>query len=77
MPNHILRNCHIMVYLPIMDLKLQPHKIRQYGSGAGHCLDGRDLLAGGGADDWESVRYQASQRRFRAGKKGANLAENE
>jgi hypothetical protein len=51
MPYHILRDGHIMINLPIVDLELQPYEVGQDGRGARLCLDGRRLLSGSGADD--------------------------
>lgn len=55
MPHHSLRNRHIMIHLPIMHLKNQPHKIWQYGSAAGLGFYWGGLLAWLWADDGESV----------------------
>ncbi len=53
MPDHVLRDQDIDVILPIVDLKLMPHKIREDGGSARHCSDGRRFLARLGARDWE------------------------
>lgn len=55
MPNHILRDRHVMIDLPIMHLEFQAHKIRQDGCGAGLGFDGGCALAWWRSDDGEAV----------------------
>lgn len=46
MPDHILRNGHIMIHLPVVDLELQPHKVREDRRRSSLGSDGRLFLAG-------------------------------
>ncbi len=55
MPHHILCNRHIMVDLPVVNLKFQAYEIRQDGGGASLCFDWGDLFASFRADDGEAV----------------------
>ena len=54
MPHHILRNRHIVVYLPIMHLKLEPDEIWQDGGAARLRFDRDCTLARFGGNDWEA-----------------------
>lgn len=45
MTHHVLRDNHIMIHLPIMDLELEPDEIRQDGCRTRLRLDRNNLLA--------------------------------
>lgn len=53
MPHHVLCDRYIVIYLPVVYLKLQAHKIRQDGSRACLSLDRNDALAGLWPNDWK------------------------
>ena len=54
MPHHLLRDRHIVVYLPVVHLELEPDEVRQDGRAARLRLDGGRALAWFGADDGEA-----------------------
>lgn len=55
MPDHILRYGHIVVNLPIMDLKLESDEVGEDSCGACLGLDRNNLLSWDWANDWKTV----------------------
>lgn len=55
MPHHLLRDCHIIINLPIMHLELEPDEIGQDRRAPRLRFDGRGPLAWFGAHDGEPV----------------------
>ncbi len=51
MPHHLLRDRHIVVYLPVVYLKFEPDEIGQNGGAACLRFDWGCSLAGFGGDD--------------------------
>lgn len=60
MSDHGLCNCHIVVDLSVVDLKLQADEVGQDCGTAGHGLDRRCALAGFGPHDWEAAEKNGS-----------------
>lgn len=55
MPDHVLGDVDVDVGLAVVDLEAQADEAGEHGGGAGLCADRLDGLAGGGADDGETV----------------------
>ena len=55
MPNHLLRDRHIIVNLPIVHLELEPDEVGQDRRAAGLRFDGARTLAGFRGDDGEAA----------------------
>jgi hypothetical protein len=55
MSNHILCDRYIVVYLPIVYLKLEAHKIWKYRRRSRLGLDRRNPLTRFGPHDWEAI----------------------
>lgn len=58
MPHHLLRDRHVIVYLPIVHLELEPDEVGQDGRAARLRFDGGCALAWFGADDGEAVSWR-------------------
>ena len=54
MPYHLLRDCNIIVYLPVVHLELEPDKIGQDRGAARLRFDWGCTLARFGGDYWEA-----------------------
>jgi hypothetical protein len=55
MSNHILSDRYIVVYLPIVYLKLEAHKIWKYRRRPRLGLDRRNPLTRFGSHNWEAI----------------------
>lgn len=55
MSHHLLSHSQVDIVLAVVHLELEADKVGQDGGGPGLGADGRDLLAGFGLDDGETM----------------------